>query len=163
MSSEVHPERRSAAAVLLAHASEADDARRRRRRLARRLGAVLAAIVAYELSYYPRTQAVRVSPQRTVEIVAVTQDAGIQHMFGTRGAALGPALVVQYFSAARETPALGLERIDVFDWARPQAEGRGVGVIVLWRIEPVATRLLPFQRGDAYAFRRRPDGTWGGL
>jgi hypothetical protein len=163
MSSDVEPEQRTAAEVLAAHASATHEARRRRRRLAGQLGTVLAVIVAYELSCYPRTQAVWVSPQRVVDVVAVTRDAGVQRMFGARGDGLGPAFVVQYFSAARGSQAQGLERIDVFDWARPQAEGQGLHAIVLWRIEPVVTRLLPFQRGDFYAFRQRPDGTWGGL
>jgi len=163
MSSEVQPDHRSAADVLAAHVSAADAAQQRQRRLMRWLGTLLLVVVVFELIFYPRTHAVRVSPQHSVDVVAVTQDAGVQQMFGARGAELGPALVVQYFSAARGVQAQNLERVEVFDWARPEAEARGLGAIVVWRIEPVATRFLPFQRGSATAFRRRADSTWSGL
>jgi hypothetical protein len=163
MSSDSSSQGHTAAEVLAARASAAEEAARRRRRLARRLGTVLAVILAYELSCYPRTRAVQVSQRRAVDVVAVSRDAGIQHVFGTRGEGLGASLVVQYFSGARGSQAQGLERLDVFDWARPQAEAQGLHAVVLWRVEPVLTRLLPFQRGDFYAFRQRPDGTWGGL
>jgi len=163
MSSEVHPERRTAAEVLAAPASAADAVRQRQRRLRRWLGKALLGIVVYELIFYPRTRAVRVSPQQSVDVVAVTQDAGVLRMFGARGAGLGPALVVQYFSAARGPQAKGLERIAVFDWARLEAEARGLGAIVVWSVEPVATRFLPFQHGELFAFRRRADSTWSGL
>jgi hypothetical protein len=162
MTRDVLPLERTAAAVLAAHANAADEARQRRRRVAWTFAAVLAVIVALELLGYPRTRAVRVTPKRVVDVFRVTRNPGIQRFF-RHGEGLGTALVVQYFSTERGSQAQGLERLDVFEWARPQAERQGIHFIVLSRMEPVLTRAVPLQHSDFYPFRQKADGTWGGL
>ena len=163
MNRDVLPLERTAEAVLAAHASAADEARKRRRRMAWWVGTVLAVIAAFELLSYPRTQAVRVTPKRVVDVFRVTRNPGIQRFFGRHGEGLGTALVVQYYSDARGDQAQGLERLDVFEWARPQAEREGLHFIVLSRREPVLTRAVPFEHSDFYPFRKKADGSWGGL
>ena len=154
------PEPRTAAAIL-AEGEARDRARRRRGR--RVVGSAAAIALGYALACHPRYETVPVSATRSVDVISVAQDAGIGRMFGPAGATLGPVLVVSYYSAAPDAPGQGLERLDLFEWARPKAEQLGLGAVVLWRTAPVASRWLPFVRGDAVAFRRKPDGTWGGL
>jgi len=162
MNRDVLPLQRTAEAVLAAHASAADEARTRWRRMAWRFGTGLAVIAALELLTYPRTHAVQVTRKRVVEVYRVTRNPGVQRFFRHSGE-LGTALVVQYFSAERGDQAQGLERLDVFEWARPQAEREGIHFILLSRREPVLTRLVPVSHDDFYPFRRKPDGSWGGL
>jgi hypothetical protein len=163
VTTESSPEPRTAAALLAEHGAREGRARERRRRLGRRAGTALAVVLAYELSCYPRTRTVRVAPERAVDVLAVERDAGVLRMFGPAAAGLGPALVVRYFGAAEDPKGQGFERLAVFEWARPEAERRGLQAIVLWQLRPILTRLLPFQRIALYPFRRRTDGEWGGL
>lgn len=151
---------RTAAAVIAGH-----DARdlARRRRVRRWLGAAMTVALVYAVACHPRYQRVAVAPDRSVDVISVATDAGAGGMFGTAGSALGPALVVSYWSGARDAQGQGLERLDVLEWARPRAEQLGLRAVVLWRTEPVISRWLPFVRGDAVIFRRKLDGTWGGL
>lgn len=127
------------------------------------LGVAAAITLGYALACHPRYQGVRVSASRSVDVISVARDGGIGRMFGAPGATLGPALVVSYYSSARGRQGQGLERLDIFEWARPQAERLGLGAVVLWRTEPVVSRWLPLVRGDVVAFRRKSDGTWGSL
>jgi hypothetical protein len=162
MTRDVLPLERTASAVTAAHAAAADETRLRRRRIAWTLGVIVALLAAVEILFYPRTQAVHVTRRRVVDVYRVTRNAGIRRFF-RHGDELGTAMVVQYFSGVHGTQAQGLERYDVFEWARPLAEREGIHFIVVSRMEPVLTRWVPFQRYDVYPFRQKADGTWGGL
>jgi hypothetical protein len=163
MKGDVLPLERTAAAVIAAHASALDEARKSRRRIAWVCATILVVLVALEFLVYPRTQPVHVTRKRVVDVFRVTRNAGLQRAFARYRAGLGTALVVQYFSDAQGSQAQGLERLDVFEWARPQAEREGIRFIVLSRMEPVLARWVPVQRNDFYPFRLKEDGTWGGL
>jgi hypothetical protein len=160
---DVLPLERTAAAVMAAHASDAGELRRRRRRFAWLFGVIAALIVVADLSLYAGTQTVHVTKRREVEIRSLSRIEGMYRRIGTHRQELGSALVVRYFSTEQGAQAQGLERLDVFEWARPRAERGGMRVIVLSRQQPMLTRLLPLFHADIYPFRQKPDGTWGGL
>lgn len=149
------------AAMVIAE-NEAREKAQRKRTL-RVLGSIAVFVLGYVISCHPQHQYVRVSAQRTVDIISLSQESSVRKMFGDDGDWAGPALVVSYYSASKDRESQGYERLDLFRWARPEADRLGLNAIVLWRTEPVISRWIPYVRGDIRVFKKHADGAWPGL